>query len=142
MHTHFKAEGRNKLVFVETIYANVLSFQVWRDLVVRKSETKRHNRDVKTPTATKHDEDEMKFDFDPNVLATQLGEVGNGLQREKSINAPGFRAVEQPPSPHSPTQLAKGEQCFQKASRSGKSVSFQVLYRADSQLVVCLKQIR
>jgi hypothetical protein len=95
--THFKAEGRNKLVFIETIYTDVLSFQAW------------HDRDVKMPTAAEHDEDERKFDFDPNVLAMQLGEVSNSLQHEKCINTPGFQAVAQPPSPHSPTWLAKGE---------------------------------
>jgi hypothetical protein len=102
-----------------------------------------HNGDFKRPAAAEHNEHETDLDFDSNVLETQLGGVSNSLQHEKVINTPEFPVVVQTLSPHNPTQLAKVEQSFEKASRSGKSVSFRVLYRADSQLIVlivCLKQ--
>ena len=117
-------------------------FKAWRDLVARKNETKWGDGDVKMPAATKHDECEVDFHFDSNVLATQLGGVSSGLRCKKNTNAPEFRAVEQLPSPHNPTQLAKGKRRYKKASRSCRSVSLQVSYRADSQWFVCLKQMR
>jgi hypothetical protein len=105
---------------------------VQHDLVARKYKMKWHNGDFKRPAAAKHNKHETDLDFDSNILATQLGGVSNSSQCKKVINAPEFPAVVQTPSPHNPTQLAKVEQSFEKASRSGKSVSFQVLYRADS----------
>jgi hypothetical protein len=107
MCTHFKAEETNKLAFVEKIYSNVLSFQAWHDLVMRKNKTKWGDRDIEMPATTEHDEHETDFKFNSNVLVTQLGGVSNGSRGEKCINAPEFQVVEQPPSPHNPPGLQK-----------------------------------
>jgi hypothetical protein len=117
-------------------------FKARRDLVARKNETNRGDGDVETPAAAEHDEHEVDFHFDSNVLATQLGGVGSRLRRKKNTNAPELRVVRPLPFLHNPTQLAKGKRRYEKASRSCRSVSLQVLYRADSQWIVCLKQMR
>jgi hypothetical protein len=88
VRTHFKAEETNKLAFVENIYSNVLSFQVRHDLVTRKNKTKWGNRDIETPAAAEHNKHETDFEFNSNVLATQLGGVSNSSRGEKSINTP------------------------------------------------------
>ncbi|KAN0124605.1 hypothetical protein V8E53_011872 [Lactarius tabidus] len=89
------------------------------NLVARKYKMKWHNGDFKRPAAAEHNEHETDLDFDSNVLETQLGGVSNSLQHEKVINTPEFPVVVQTLSPHNPTQLAKVEQSFEKASRSG-----------------------